>query len=302
MSFKDKANEVLEHGKAERGNYSPQQDSVPLRMYNYWAQNRPKHVPPRENFCHYWRVVAIWAPLWFLLNKTTDFAETRTGKVVIVSSLLLILAVGLSLGGSFAWGVAGWIALGLYSALGVIVGGVQENEMAIDNGDPLEGRFFWLFTLPAVVGFAVCRAVRKFTASDARKKAVELALKVVVATIGIAAAGFLVFQLALLIIANPLNALIGLGIVVGVAVLLTGVTIGLSALSSALKMKHEKAREARTVWVDEDYFGDTIKVPVVQPSRVAKFFMAIGDFLNLAFQVVRVKKWKICPIVEIPKA
>ena len=44
------------------------------RLYTWWrAQGGFKTIGYRENLCHYWRVVAIWAPLkFFLVNSSND--------------------------------------------------------------------------------------------------------------------------------------------------------------------------------------------------------------------------------------
>ena len=48
---------------------------------------------------------------------------------------------------------------------------------------------------------------------------------------------------------------------------------------------------------DEYVYG-----PKKEPGRLKKFFAGLGDFFVLAANVVRVKKWKICPLVEVPRA
>jgi hypothetical protein len=50
---------------------------------------------------------------------------------------------------------------------------------------------------------------------------------------------------------------------------------------------------------EDEFYGRRAKRA---PGRIAKFFKGAGDFCHLIFQVVRVKKWKICPFVEIPDA
>jgi hypothetical protein len=62
MSNAEKAREVLERGATRRGTWSPKADGMSRRIYKWW-QARSNDVRSQENFCHYWRVVLIWAPL-----------------------------------------------------------------------------------------------------------------------------------------------------------------------------------------------------------------------------------------------
>lgn len=49
----------------ERRRWSPDVSAAHYRVYAWWSSKTGKQ-PVRENFCHYWRVVAIWAPLRWL--------------------------------------------------------------------------------------------------------------------------------------------------------------------------------------------------------------------------------------------
>jgi hypothetical protein len=73
MSITDKKEEILAKGEAQRGQFDPEPGSAPVRMYQYWVDNSWVHgqsAPTRENFCHYWRIVLIWGPLWWLFLHT----------------------------------------------------------------------------------------------------------------------------------------------------------------------------------------------------------------------------------------
>jgi hypothetical protein len=87
-------------------------------------------------------------------------------------------------------------------------------------------------------------------------------------------------------------------IVAGLAALF-GMIVGLAELATRAADKNRIAQNA--AW--EAYFNDEGPRPGSkvrkEPGKIKKFFIAIKDFLVLAVQVVRVKKWKICPLVNI---
>ena len=297
MSFKEKAREVREAGAAERGNYSPKAGSLPLRMYRSWANKRPHKVPTRENFCHYWRVVAIWAPLWAIWKPLEDFLNSKVGAVLGASIVLLGFAGLLSLGGSTAWGVLGLIALTAYLLASVVLGVVSGATWGRKGNDFVaeEGWRWNLIFFPSFLVFGPTFLIRKGwnKIPDGFKSAGEDWIPRIAIVLGaLAVVIFAVVVTFAWVWAVP--------VFLGAALVIIGIGVGLAFLADWLKLRHRKAVEARTTYVEEDYFGYVHTVKVVEPSRIAKFFMAIGDFLNLAFQVVRVKKWKICPIVEIP--
>ena len=297
MSFKDKAREVRDAGAAERGNYSPKADSLPLRMYQSWANKRPHKVPTRENFCHYWRVVAIWAPLWAIWQPLEDFLNSKVGAILGASIVLLGFAGLLSLGGSTAWGVLGLIALTAYLLASVVLGVVSGATWGRRGNDFVaeEGWRWNLIFFPSFLVFGPTVLIRKGWAKipDGFKSVDEdLGFKVAMGVFGI--------LIAALLVSGTIRWVWFVPVILGAVLVLIGIGVGLSFLADWLKLRHRKAVEARTTYQTDDFYGYERIVKVIEPSRVAKFFMAIGDFLNLAFQVVRVKKWKICPIVEIP--
>ena len=294
MSFKDRARRVVEQGQKDRANYSPEEGSVPLRMYRYWASVRPDVVADRENFCHYWRVVAIRAPVWFILNKTRAVLEGRIGFAIAVAAVIALTVLGVFGGGDALFGAA--LGFGIfYTAIGMLIGAIyQASLFEGDTDDDPTGRMLMLiFTLPALLGRGLAYLVHSISNSKRAVNVLTVLGKGAVALVLTASVGLLIFGL----IADTIGFLIGIA-AVGVCI---AVVFGLSVLGSFFKERHKASVEARTTYEEYDngYYVETRAV--VEPSRFAKFFIAIGDFLNLAFQVVRVKKWKICPIVEVPK-
>lgn len=62
MSFRQKTGEVRAAGAARRRNWNPDPASIHYKIYQWWLKKSGK-VIPRENLCHYMRVVLFWAPL-----------------------------------------------------------------------------------------------------------------------------------------------------------------------------------------------------------------------------------------------
>jgi hypothetical protein len=239
MNLEDKKKEVLERGKAERGEYTPDPNSVPARMYRYWYKHT-EFPPARENFCHYWRVVVFWAPLWWVFNHTA---------VLVLNP------------------VVDWVDRG--------------------GGD----RLAHILSAPA-------RGYRKIGTKAGRKKFWEYVGWGIVGLFAL----FCIASLVMAFIKTPLAALIWVGILVGTVAVLIGAAMGLSRLGAIFEKKRRAQYEAL---VDDYLEGKTDVPPWVamhekKPSRVKRFFRGVGDFLVLLAQIVRVKKWKICPLVEIP--
>jgi hypothetical protein len=216
---------------------------------------------------------------------------------ILLGVVCVLGVIGLlSLGGSTPILVLAIIVASLYVIAGMIVGAVWANKRNDPDYGPLRP---WAFagTLPALIGYGVERGLIAYTSSPERVRKTNVVLDklgVVVICLLVAVA---VFSLAMFAITQFSDFLIVVGIFAAAAVLVSAVVFA----SSYLKAKHAKSVEARTTYVDEEVWpGYTLTKAVVEPSKFAKFIMGIGDFLTLAFQVIRVKKWKICPIVEIP--
>lgn len=83
MTVRDKAEEIRQRGEAKRGNFSPEPNSGPVKAYKYFYANSGTDEPDRENFCHFWRVVVIWAPLlWVTLHTIVPVADGPVGRTL----------------------------------------------------------------------------------------------------------------------------------------------------------------------------------------------------------------------------
>jgi len=244
--FKDKSEQVLEDGKAARATFQPPVDSAPLRAYQYWLKSTGRE-PFRDNFCHFWRVVLIWAPLHWVADHT----------LVPLFTSRPIRAVGR--------GIA------------------------------------WVFQKP----------VRSYKALhyDTRKTIGNVAAYIFMALLA------LLFLFALVSLAVKIGVvnflLVILGALAIVAVLFGVVWVfGRIAEHNRAKARlraDERRKYLNSLSYDEWRLAVGLDSPPRKPrwydkylAKLDKGLKNVGDFLVLAVNVVRVNKWKICPLVEIP--
>jgi len=269
-NLRDKAREIKAAGEAERGNFEP--SGTPLRVYNYWLNNSKSHTANSlkagvrgENFCHFWRVVVIWAGLLAVGRSFERFLESKIGMVLSVLAGLLAVYALLNTAGILG---AVLIALASTAAIAALVTGAYFLHKRFWNNA-------WNDTLATVLLVAF----------------------------GVIVAGLVISMLVLAVIDFGLIVLPL--IVAGVAAFL-GVIWGLASLSEfisgrrALRRKAQRAawEEARSKFLAGEG-PDPYEVEPSEPGRIKKFFSTLADFLILITQIVRVKKWKICPMVDI---
>lgn len=106
--LRSKAVDVKISGAAERRNWNPDPKSVHYKIYSWWLRSSGRYIE-NENFCHYWRVVAIWAPLRWI----------RKPALVMLGLAILALIVWLTVMFtstvlSFVAVVIGWLAAVVY--------------------------------------------------------------------------------------------------------------------------------------------------------------------------------------------
>ena len=258
--FRDRAEAVKSAGEARRGEFNP--TGVPLKVYKYFVEHGGR-APAQENFCHFWRVVVIWAPLMWLVLGATELA-TKTWVQVSVLVALVATVVFLCLSfHSFAIGIGVAVAL----AVGVLA---------------------LFFTVNWIVHFVERHHLGSLIGST------------------------LLISFAVLVGAGVVFALVMLGLevawwapfaVIAGAAALVGLSIGGIWLAEKHteknRAKRAKEREERWEFFDEHgHFPEDEREPR-EPGKVSKFFHGLGDFLILAANIVRVNKWKICPIVTI---
>lgn len=272
MNFRQRAAEVKAAGEETRGDFTPH--GVPKRMYQWWLENSPsdkaqeiKNGTRRENFCHFWRVVVIWTPLLWALTKVLDGAEWVSERVTGTQA-----------------GIAFLVLLSGVVALIVTTTGTWIEFLQIVG-------FLLLVTVGAGLFVALLYFLDKKT-----KNGVEILFGTlaVIAVLIALCAGFLAVGFWLFAIIGGVAAFVFLAILLGVA---AGKWV-----EAWRADRRTRANEAEELAWERYYDGDgpdPSARPVREPGRFSKFFSGIGDFLVLAAQVVRVNKWKICPLVEV---
>lgn len=270
--FKNKASEIKAAGVAERGNFTP--SGVPLRIYNYWLDNSAstkafdiKHGNRRENFCHFWRVVAIWAGLLWLGRGVVKAFSNKTFNIVLGVVIIAALATVLTV--THTW-LAALVGVGIATGFVAVVAGV---------------------------GISIAIVQEKFWNPRWNDMASKIFFGVMIA---IAAGSVIAMLVFATIDAGWIVPIIVASIIALAALLIFGGSKWSEYLAGKRALERKKHQEMLHNMTDEEYYAwraEQSKAP--EPSKFALFFIGVGDFLILIFQVVRVKKWKICPLVEV---
>ena len=272
-NFRTRARDIKAAGEAERGNFEP--TGLPLRIYKYWLNEssstkarRIAEGAQRENFCHFWRVVAIWAPLLFLGRKIETIADANWFPYLVGAVILSVLF----------WAI--WISHGAVGLVLLLIAAIILASVGIVFGVAFLHERFW------------------------KKSYTKTFWNIVGILLGTAIVGVVVFGIVSLIIDTGWMGVLYLATAaltaVAVVVVLSKIATYLSGKRAIEREKREAAREQyyRTGEPNE-YFGKASRPKSKFDKFVDAVFSGIGDFLILAFQVVRVKKWKICPMVSI---
>jgi len=306
MSFRDKAAAVKAEGVAERGNFTPH--GVPLRVYNYWLENSRSNRAldirlgeRKENFCHFWRVVALWAPLRWLKNKANAFIEhPATGPALLVLFLAGLVAACIMFGSVLnVLGVIAATAVAIALIAAGLAGGVtlamgEERAREYDMPERNAAIVCSVLGLPtAIVGFLLAKGVILYN-----RHLSEYSMNIM---LGLVVLAIVAFYVAIGVSegwAALLMASLGTVVVIGVAAGMIWLGVLLSDyLSGKRKIAERQRYEARSAYYDEH--GEWPAPPKREPGRIANFFRGLGDFIILLAQVIRVNKWKICPLVEV---
>jgi len=270
--FRERAAQVKAAGEATRGDFTPH--GVPKRMYQWWLEHSPSEKATdirtglrRENFCHFWRVVVIWVPLLFVLEQVLDKIVLANEKISPRAALAAIVLLAAGIGALVATTTGTWMevlivfawALGIMSVLAAIASILYLLNEHTENGIEI--------LMGTVIGGAVLFAFGAIF--------LEIGFWLFVWIAGV---------LAVVAAAMTIAILIGS--------LVEGWRADRRAKANAAE---EEAWDAYNNGEGPHPYAKVRK----EPGRISKFFSGIGDFLVLATQVVRVKKWKICPMVEI---
>lgn len=131
------ADQTWEKGAAERRDWNPEANSAHYRVYKWWMKRSGKR-PTRENFCHYWRVVLIWAPLHWLVKPL----------LVVLGLAVLALVVWLVVAFPTVtpWFLAG-MATAVYIVFGCFVGKQLMSDLDLGDVYPVD----WLESKPDAI-------------------------------------------------------------------------------------------------------------------------------------------------------
>jgi hypothetical protein len=148
MSLRDKTREVVEAGKAKRGDWQPEKGSWSERRYQYYHKRTGKGRE-NENFCRFWRVATIWATKEHWVERGERLAEKTDDRVFLALAVLTYLAIVGVLLTTPVWlaGVAivaiPLAVVGLFSVLTLMgVGNTSYDEPLTDK----ERKWYWFFT------------------------------------------------------------------------------------------------------------------------------------------------------------
>lgn len=263
MNLKRKTEKIVDRGQAQRGTFNPH--GTPLNIYNWWLDNSHSKTAKgvargwrKENFCHYWRVVAIWAPLLWLGTMGARVANNATAQVIAA-----VLLLGFS--------------VYMIVSIGVLVSLVF-----------LLGFVFAVIGLAAIL-FGISLLAEKYW----RRSWNRLVTKVFV---------YLFIALSVVVMLFSffeIYTAAGIWAVLGVVGLVAGLVVAVAWLILFTDAKHERVATERMQYFDEHGYFPPAEKKVYRKSAFSKFMGGVGDFLVLIAQVIRVNKWKICPIVEI---
>lgn len=293
-----KTEQVYREGKMRRGQFVPK--GAPKKIYQYWAKHADR-VPPVENFCHFWRVVVFWAPLMKIRLTAVKMAE-KPGTWIALAILYVLVFLGLTVAVDIGFITAFVLPYIFVSAIG-IVAGVEGYGILNEPGDIDARWLFWVTAPLSIPLYLITKGLRAIS-KDAWKK-------IGIAAAALVAVGVIVTSV-ILIVMGFLNdiwfMLQMLGLIVGIIAAATVLVLGTDFVWSYYSNKRKQAyADALQAFYDGDGPDPDLPrqkpVTVSSPSwlerKIVGFFKGIWDFIVLAANVVRVNKWKICPIVTI---
>jgi hypothetical protein len=338
VSLRAKKKEIEAKGAEARKAWSLDSNSGLVRIYNWWDGQTGKGRR-RENLCHMFWVIVVIAPIWWLSQNLVYKKATVFGQQVARGFVLLGLLILAAIAAVFILfpntGLQGFlIATGiLYFAFGVavFVHTASLVEEKLDHSEypnpfftfriPFEGGLMVPISALAVVvvipvvllctvAFGVIMGIgltaeyinhhdlhRNFGRwlVNAHPGPLTFLRPWVVPFIAVFAGAF--FWTPALVVT----------IVIGVLAAFVGVIAGLIALAAFLgdqvKQARENARARRRIKPAK------IRKPIFAASRPARtpgkqyvrpFLRSVVDFLSLVWQFIKAKKWKVCPLIDLP--
>ncbi len=307
--FGRKAEEIRKQGALERGEFNP--TGKPRDMYLYWRATQ-KNPPKTENFCHFWRVVAIWAPLAYLRAGVVNvlgavvngigakgFAvlgalgvlATLVALTVFVSPLFLLIPVLL------------YVLLGIFAAGATLSGYDDLDELRDAAANDDESReiltaFKWSTPVSYAV-YGLVRAIKRVSTETWDK--VGVVLLVLLSALIVVTLGGLLTNLFLL---TGWFGLVWVALAIaGIALFFGALYVFITLVEAAGDRRRRKEKEylekIKTGEIEVEVKEKSDWVPGPLLSKILAGINVVWDFFAVAFNYVRVRKWKICPIVKI---
>ncbi len=307
--FKDKNEQILEKGRRDRALRTPDPNSLPARWYNAYVKENPSARNVPENFCHYYRIVLFWFPLSVVLDK---IFFTVVGRLLALSAYAALAAWLLTGGGTDDTTpvVIGACMIGLpYFGLGVLanVDHYDRINPEYDNG--------YLFSdekrkLVRIVVFPVTLISMAIFKLSTEKKDASLKFMRGVGYVAVAALSAVILWMLGLLIYEVFTQYSWWTVVKnilvygGVSILFLGslflFLIGMGFLKERIEAKLDAAKRKRPmITINDPDFGE---LEVRAPSKLKKFLMGAGDLGLVIINVIRTRKWKICPIMDVQEA
>jgi type IV secretory pathway VirB2 component (pilin) len=311
------ANEVREAGAAKRGRWNPEADSPAYLRYAWWVEQTGAEIE-QENFCHYWRVALIWAPL----RKLTDKLAFLVKPLIHLGIVLAVLLVGcgvweLSQSIDSFWLKVGvgalvivglvWLAAGVVVALRVLVPFIPDDSAQplgpLTRYDKMLCSVVGVLTFPVFVAVAVLVALIVGLGWLYTERVVPRAFEWLYESHFTGSKWFGWFRPGYALLA----ALVGLSFeyswalhmvqgMIGLT-LIMGAIVALSYSSSEYTERQASIREA----CDETEMDDITSEPVApKRGRLDNALNVAVDFLTLVWWAIVAKKWRICPLVVLP--
>ena len=286
--FRSKAEQVYAQGALERGEFTP--TGAPKSVYQYWASHA-KHVPKTENFCHFWRVVVFWAPLMRLRQAVGNLFEHNAAWYAVAAAIVGTLVV---LGALVSPGFLAPLAI-VY----VVAGFVLATDKPFDEMKKTPG-LRKAINITAPVSYPVHYLVRVL-----RKVPEDVfiygGLGIALLLIGALLVGLIIegaHQIGWWTLAYVIGVpLAGLAVVVAVVILSN--LIDKWKYNRKVKDDELFDKYIRGEISHEDYFGTSRREPTRLGLWLKRKTQPIRDFGALFWNIIRVNKWKICPIVKI---
>lgn len=260
-NFRDKAREIKAEGAARRGNFQP--SGAPLNVYNYWLENSRGTGARRIR----------WG------TERENFCHFW--RVVMIWSPLLMIRNSLARLSKVWWSLWGATMIGvMVFVIYVLLTTVPLLEMLAIIGVSI------VFILAGLATLFLGGWVGSKMSLAARER------------LGIFISGLLVSMIPGIFIGGAIfNSVLTFAIisVVSFGVLAT-IYFNADRIGSFIDGRRAVAEAER-----EKRGGDILaeRTAPREPGKISKFFTAVGDFFVMFGQVVRVNKWKICPLVEV---